>query len=271
MAPQNLGPNQRKDINLNDFIPKAATFPIDLFAERIRNRLIVYKTQARMGNWQLSLRNMADEVDTLRYFDRPDLLAFLCDQTASILVERGAKVSGLKLRAIAENIFIAPDPYALNLDKSYEQIIPLIGRGIAEVLNKGSVEPLVDTIDIRESVILSTSKSDQPVEIPDFTRESQKVLYRLVNEQLGAYEQNTLCLKLDTWEELALALLAGGLESEFPHPQRTVVEKLLKVGEREQILFCALEAERFLEPVAVKMLEDYLQSTINLPPMQPSE
>ncbi len=262
------GHNHKGGFNLNKFVPELATFPNDRYAGTIRNMLVISKTQARMGHWQMALRNMANHVDALRGNDRPDLIALVCNEMASILVEKGAKVSGLKLRKIAGDIFITPDPYTLNLNKMYEEIIPLVGRGIQENLNKTASEPLHETIDVRQSIMFLPPKSDMPVEVPEFMRESQKALYRIVNEEMGSYQQNTFCLKLDSWDELALAIILGGLENDFPHPQRTVAEKLLKVGDRDQILFCHLETEGKIDPAVTQMLKTYLDSTI---PVYPPE
>ncbi len=57
-----MNPPNRKDArpDIANFKPKIATFPNDRYAGTIDNRLVFYKTQAKMGQWQPALHNMAD-------------------------------------------------------------------------------------------------------------------------------------------------------------------------------------------------------------------
>ncbi len=197
-------------------------------------------------------------MDALRVNGRPDLLALLCTDASAVLADNGAKADGAKLRNLAGQIFVSPDPYGRQLDRVYEQIVPAISRGVQEILEKEMGQPLPEPIDVRQSVLFALPRSDVPVAIPDFAADSQKALYRLINEEMGPYEQHILCLKLDAWNELALALIQGGLEADFPHPQRTAAGKLLEVGTRDQILFCYHEAYYNLEAGAIRMLEKHL-------------
>lgn len=245
-----------------NFKPKAAYSPNDRFTKLINNQIALCKTQAKMGQWQLALRTLADHVDALVFHGRPDLLAILCNDAASILADKGAPLAGAKLRRLAVDIFAAPNSHDQEFKSACKQVVPTISRGVQEIRENEIGHPLSETIDVRQSIILAQPKSGVPLEVPELMTDSQKALYRLVNEEMGPYEQNTLCLKLDSWDEMALALIHGRLGTEFPYyPQRTVAGKLLEVGERDQILFCYNESDGRLEAGASALLYERLNTT----------
>ena len=252
-------PNQKNTgADTGNFRPKAADFPDDRFARLIYNQTTFCKTQAKMGQWPLAVRRMADYVDVLQNHGRPDILALLCNETASILADKGAPLASAKLRKLADSIFAAPDSNDPEFKSACDQVVPTMSRGVQEILEKEMGKPLADEIDVRQTIMFARSKSGVPLEAPELLTDSERALYRLVNEEMGPYEQNILCLKLDAWHEMALALIHGELGAEFPYPQRTAAGKLLQVGERDQILFCYNEADGKLEAGAVAMLKEHL-------------